>query len=147
MSNTVLLAELVYHICDLYMYDVLFHGRDIESVIAHVRNFFGETAGVQYSCTKKNATAYSLECGCSRTYSILKTDHKNLTYRNLTLTGKVLRWKLYLQVKDFYLYHVPGKEVHQGVQDALSYLCEHHMQDEADSNPVSFAAKAIYPNE
>ena len=33
---------------------------------------------------------------------ILKTDHKNLT-------GKVLRWKLYLQDKDFYLCHVPGK--------------------------------------
>ena len=47
MSTTVLLAGLVYHICDLYMYDVLFHGRDIESVIAHGRNFFGETAGVQ----------------------------------------------------------------------------------------------------
>ena len=31
MPNTVL-ARLVYHICDLYMYDVLFHGRDIESV-------------------------------------------------------------------------------------------------------------------
>ncbi len=26
---------------------------------------------------------------------ILKTDHKNLTYLNVTLTGKVLRWKLY----------------------------------------------------
>jgi hypothetical protein len=42
MPNTVL-ARLVYHICDLYMYDVLFHGRDIESVMA---NFFGETVGV-----------------------------------------------------------------------------------------------------
>jgi hypothetical protein len=30
---------------------------------------------------------------------ILKTDHKNLTYLNVTLTGKVLRWKLYLQIK------------------------------------------------
>ena len=28
---------------------------------------------------------------------ILKTDHMNLTYLNVTLTGKVLRWKLYLQ--------------------------------------------------
>ena len=28
---------------------------------------------------------------------ILKTGHKNLTYLNVTLTGKVLRWKLYLQ--------------------------------------------------
>ena len=40
---------------------------------------------------------------------------------------KVLRWKLYLQDKDFHLCHVPGKEVHQGVPDALSRLCENHM--------------------
>ena len=39
---------------------------------------------------------------------ILKTDHIKLTYLNVTLTGKVLRWKLYL--KDFHLCHVPGKE-------------------------------------
>jgi hypothetical protein len=50
---------------------------------------------------------------------ILKTDHKNLTYLNATLTGKVLQWKLYL--------HVSGKEVHQGVPDALSRLCENMM--------------------
>ena len=58
---------------------------------------------------------------------ILKTDHMNLTYVNVTLTGKVLRWKLYLQDKDFHLYHVPGKKVHQIVPDALSRLCENHM--------------------
>ena len=58
---------------------------------------------------------------------ILKTDHKNLTYLNITLTGKVLRWKFYLQAKDFYSCHVPGKKVHQGVPDALSRLCENNM--------------------
>jgi hypothetical protein len=58
---------------------------------------------------------------------ILKTDHKNLTYLNVTLTGKILRWKLYLQDKVFYLCHVPGKEVHQGVPDALPRLCENYM--------------------
>ena len=58
---------------------------------------------------------------------ILKTNHLNLTYLNVTLTGKVLRWKLYLQDNDFYLCHVPGKEVHQGVPDALSRLGENHM--------------------
>ena len=30
-------------------------------------------------------------------YLILKTDHMNLTYINVTFTGKVLPWKLYLQ--------------------------------------------------
>ena len=53
----------------------------------------------------------------------LKTDHKNLTYINVTFTGKVLRWKLYLQDKNFDLYHVAGREEHQYVPDALSRLC------------------------
>ena len=45
----------------------------------------------------------------------------NLTYINVTFTGKVLRWKMYLQDKDFDLYH--GTEEHQFVPDALSRLC------------------------
>ena len=57
----------------------------------------------------------------------MKTDHMNLRYLNVTLTGKVLRWKLYLQDKDFHLYHVPGNEVHQQMPDALSRLCENNM--------------------
>jgi hypothetical protein len=44
-----------------------------------------------------------------------------LTYFNVTLTGKVLRWKLYLQDKDFHLYHVPGKEIRQGFTDLPSH--------------------------
>ena len=76
---------------------------------------------------------------------ILKTDHKNLTYLNVTLTGRILRWKLYLQDKDFYLCHVPGKEVHQGVPDALSRLCENYMpvkpvQAGQQGSPVILAA-------
>ena len=51
----------------------------------------------------------------------------NLTYINVTFTGKVLRWKLYLQDKDFDLCHVPGKEEHQFVPDALSRLCVNNM--------------------
>jgi hypothetical protein len=34
-------------------------------------------------------------------YLILMTDHMNLRYINVTFTGKVLRWKIYLQDKDF----------------------------------------------
>ena len=60
-------------------------------------------------------------------YFILKTDHINLTYINVTFTGKVLRWKMYLQDKDFDLYHVAGKEEHQFVPDALSRLCVNHI--------------------
>ena len=51
----------------------------------------------------------------------------NLTYINVTFTGKVLRWKFYLQDKDFDLYHVPGKEEHQFGPDALSRLCENNI--------------------
>jgi hypothetical protein len=47
----------------------------------------------------------------------------DLTYINVTFTGKVLRWKLYLQDKDFDLYHISGKEEHQFVPDAFSRLC------------------------
>jgi hypothetical protein len=54
---------------------------------------------------------------------LLKTDHMNLTYINVTFTGKVLRWKMYLQDKDFNLYHVAGKEEHQCVPDALAIMC------------------------
>ena len=59
----------------------------------------------------------------------------NLTYLNVTLTGKVLRWKLYLQDKDFHLCHVPGKEVHQQIPDAFSRLCENNMPSK-HVNPV-----------
>jgi hypothetical protein len=55
---------------------------------------------------------------------ILKTDYKNLTNLNITLTGKVLRWKLYLQDKNFYLYHVPGKKFHQGVPKTIALMRE-----------------------
>ena len=66
---------------------------------------------------------------------ILKTDHMNLTYLNVTLTGKVQRWKLYLQDKDFYLCHVPGKKVHQFVPDTLLRLCENHMLSNESEKP------------
>ena len=46
---------------------------------------------------------------------------------SFTLTGKVQRWKLYLQDKDFYLCHVPGKEVH---------LCENHMLSNESEKPA-----------
>ncbi len=52
------------------------------------------------------------------------------------MTGKVQRWKLYLQDKDFYLCHVPGKEVHQYVPDALSSLCENHMLSNESEKPA-----------
>jgi hypothetical protein len=52
-------------------------------------------------------------------YFILKTDHMNLTNVNVTFTGKVSRWKLYLQDKDFDFYHVSGTEEHHCVPVAV----------------------------
>ncbi len=39
LSNTIL-AGLVYHICELYIDEVLIHGRDIGSFLANVRKVF-----------------------------------------------------------------------------------------------------------
>ena len=38
-----------------------------------------------------------------QSHFILKTDDMNLTYLNVIVTGKVQRWKRYLQDKDFLL--------------------------------------------
>ena len=65
----------------------------------------------------------------------------NLTYINVTFTGKVLRWKMYLQDKDFALFHVAGKEEHQFDPDALSRLCVNHIPPPptlADRSIVAF---------
>ena len=48
-------------------------------------------------------------------YFILATDHLNLTYINTVLTGKVLRWKLYLQDKNCDVTYVQGKSKRQFV--------------------------------
>jgi len=74
----------------------------------------------------------------------------NLTYLNVTLTGKVLRWNRYLQDKDFYLCHVPGKKIHQGVPDALSRLCENHMpatQESEKKQGRTAALSALQPKQ
>ena len=62
----------------------------------------------------------------------------NLTYINVTFTGKVLRWNMYLQDKDFDLCHVTGKEEHKFVPDALSRLCVNHIPP-----PPTLADKSI----
>jgi len=49
---------------------------------------------------------YGVYFGCKTFEDLLDNRHfilKNLTYLNVTLTGNVQRWKLYLQDKDFYL--------------------------------------------
>jgi hypothetical protein len=62
----------------------------------------------------------------------------NLTYINVTFTGKELRWKMYLQDKGFDLNHVAGKEEHQFVPDALPGLCVNNVP-----TPPTLADKLI----
>ena len=69
----------------------------------------------------------------------------NLTYINVAFTGKVLRWKLYLQDKNFDLYHVPGKEVHQFVPDALSRLCANNVPMMAERMIVALIPMMVLP--
>ena len=99
-----------------------------------IRYFSKALQGAQLNWSAREKECYGIYYGVKQfedlldnRHFILKTNHKNLTYINVTLTGKLLRWKLYLQDKDFHLMHVPGKEVHQFVPDALSRLCENNM--------------------
>ena len=110
-----------------------------------VRFFSKSLVGSQLNWSAREKECYAIYFGVKlfedlldNRYFILKTDHMNLTYINVTFTGKVLRWKLYLQDKDFDLYHVPGKEEHQFVPDALSRLCENHIPP-----PPTLAARSI----
>ena len=80
-----------------------------------VMRFFTEAlVGPQLNWSTREKECYGI-CFGVKTFEdrldnrrfILKTDHMNLTYLNVTLTGKVQRWKLYLQDKDFLM---PVKE-------------------------------------
>ena len=111
-----------------------------------IRYFSKALQGAQLNWSAREKECYAIYFGVKQfedlldnRHFILKTDHKNLTYINVTLTGKVLRWKLYLQDKDFHLMHVPGKEVHQFVPDALSRLCENNMPPKVLAREVSSA--------
>jgi len=95
-----------------------------------IRFYSKALTGLQLDWSAREKECYGIYYGVrifeellDNKYFVLKTDHKNLTYINVTFTGKVLRWKLYLQDKNFDLYHVAGKEMHQFVPDALSRLC------------------------
>ena len=75
---------------------------------------------------------------CSRT----KADTSYIRYIAAVHNSMVGHWglqkcrELYLLDKDFYLCHVPGKEVHQYVPDALSRLCENHMLSNESEKPA-----------
>ena len=79
-----------------------------------IRYFSKALQGAQLNWSAREKECYGIYYGVKKIedlldnrHFILKSDLKNLTYINVTLTGKVLRWKLYLQDKDFHLMHVP----------------------------------------
>jgi len=77
----------------------------------------------------------SLAIRLSRTYSTIVTSSWRLTiwtWPNLTS-----HWPGRYSEGNFYLCHVPGKEVHQFVHDALSRLCENHMLSNESKKPAS----------
>ena len=84
-----------------------------------IRFFSKSLVGSQLNWSAREKEYYAIYYGVKlfddlldNRYFILKTDHMNLTYINVTFTGKELRWKMYLQDKDFNLYHFAGKEEH-----------------------------------
>ena len=78
-----------------------------------IRFFSKSLVGLQLNWSAREKECYSIYYGVKlfedlldNRYFILKTDHMNLTYINVTFTGKILRWKMYLRDKDFDLFHV-----------------------------------------
>ena len=91
-----------------------------------IRFFSKSLVGSQLNWSAREKEYYGIYYGfklfedlLDNRYFILKTDHMNLTYINVTFTGKVLRWKMHLHDKDFALF--------QFVPDALSRLCVNHI--------------------
>ena len=108
-----------------------------DDVPIHVIRFFSKAlTGAQLNWHTREKECYGIfygvelfEAELDGRYFILETDHKNLTYINATFVGKFLRWKLYLQDKNFSLEHVAGKVIDESVPDALSRLCVNNMPD------------------
>ena len=82
-----------------------------------IRFFSKSLIGSQLNWSAREKECYGIYYGVKlfedlldNRYFILKIDHKNLTYINVTYHGKVLRWKLYLQDKDFDLFHVLARK-------------------------------------
>ena len=109
-----------------------------------IRYFSKALQGAQLNWSAREKKCYGIYYGVKQfedlldnRHFILKTDHKNLTYINVTLTGKVLR------DKDFHLMHVSSEEVHQFVTDALSRLCENNMPPKAAVASSSLGILAV----
>ena len=68
-----------------------------------IRYFSKALQGAQLNWSVREKECYGIYYGVKQFKGLLDNRHfiLNLTYINVTLTGKVLRWKLYLQDKDF----------------------------------------------
>jgi len=138
-ESPILQTDASYYGIGGYLYMIVNHQ------VRVIRFFSKSLVGSQLNLSAREKECYGINYGVNlfedlldNRYFILKSDHMNLTYINVTFTGKVLRWKMYLQDKNFSLYHVAGKEEHQFVPDALSRLCINHI-----SPPPTLADKSI----
>ena len=131
---SVVLAGLVYIICEIYIDDVLIHGRSEEDFLVNLRKVLDRRRQFNVAANPKKTklglseveyvghvvssegTSFADEKKLKVLDFLLPETHrrKNLTYINKTPKGKVLRWNLFLQGFEFLLYHIP---------DALSRLC------------------------
>ena len=117
---------------DGYLYMIVNHQ------VRVIRFFSKSLVGSQLNWSTREKECYGIYYGVKLFEDLLDNRYFNLTYINVTFTGKVLRWKMYLQDKDFDLYHVSGTEEHQFVPDALSRLCFNNVPP-----PPTLADKSI----
>ena len=66
-----------------------------------IRDFSKALQGAQLNWCAREEECYAIEDCLDDRHFILKTDHKNLPYNDVTLNGKVLRWKLIFKMKTF----------------------------------------------
>ena len=71
-----------------------------------IRLFSKALVGLQLNWSAREKECYGIYYGVKLFEDLLdnrcfifKTDHMNLTYINVTFTGKALRWKMYLQIR------------------------------------------------
>jgi putative transposase len=73
-----------------------------DKLVRVIRFFSKSLVGSQLNWSAREKECYGIYSGVKlfedlldNRYFVLKTDHMNLTYINVTFTGKVLRWKMY----------------------------------------------------
>ena len=111
MSNTVL-AGLVYHICELYIDDVLNHGRDIESFLAKVRKVFERlrefNVAVNSAKTKLGLAEVEYVCHVVSATGTSFTEEKRLEVLKFPLPETQKNLLQFIGLANYFRDHVPN---------------------------------------